>query len=93
METRKTYLKGVTALHPSWLLNLAPALCKVSKPLESPLPKYPSLQHAHAFSITRAIEQIFFSPLHVTCLSVCFLKPVSEECRDGYAITLLTPPP
>lgn len=40
VQTKKTYMKGVTAIHPSWLCSLGTALCQLSKPLETPPPRY-----------------------------------------------------
>ena len=40
IQTKKTYLKGVTAISPTWLTNLGRSLCKVEKVLEDPPPRY-----------------------------------------------------
>jgi hypothetical protein len=39
VQTKKTYMKGVTAIHPSWLCSLGTALCHFSKPLDTPPPR------------------------------------------------------
>ncbi len=40
LSTSKPFMKDLTAIQPSWLPQLAPALCHTSNPLESPPPKY-----------------------------------------------------
>lgn len=40
LSTTKCFMKGITAIQPTWLPQLAPALCHTSKPLENPPPKY-----------------------------------------------------
>ncbi|CAG9465679.1 unnamed protein product [Pedinophyceae sp. YPF-701] len=37
---KRVYMGGVTAIEPEWLPAAAPALCRVSKPLEDPVPFY-----------------------------------------------------
>jgi len=39
-QSKKIYMKGVTAIHPSWLPSLGTSLCKLSAPLEVPEPRY-----------------------------------------------------
>jgi len=40
VSTSRPYMKGVSAIDPSWLSRLAgPSLCKLGKPLETPPPK------------------------------------------------------
>lgn len=38
--TSKPYMKGITAIEPSWLVKLGEPLCHFSKPLDSPPPRY-----------------------------------------------------
>lgn len=39
---KKTYMKGITVISPSWLPNLSKNLCDITKVLPSPEPKYDS---------------------------------------------------
>merc|ERR1712137_819327 len=43
---RRTYIKGVTAISPSWLPNLSKNLCEVTKVLAAPEPSYDSAHDA-----------------------------------------------
>jgi ATP-dependent RNA helicase DHX37/DHR1 len=48
--TKKMYMRGVTAIHPSWLCSLGTSLCSFSKPLEIPPPRYdPGLDSIRCF--------------------------------------------
>ncbi|XP_072034599.1 probable ATP-dependent RNA helicase DHX37 [Amphiura filiformis] len=50
IETKKPYMRGVTAIEPQWLPLLVPHLCTFSKPLEQPIPTYHSdsgVPHCH----------------------------------------------
>lgn len=38
IETKKMYMKGVTAIEPEWLVKFAPDLCSIT-PIDSP-PRY-----------------------------------------------------
>ncbi|KAH0955035.1 hypothetical protein HN011_004649 [Eciton burchellii] len=39
-ETKKMYMRGVTAIEPEWLPKFAPTLCNLSEPLNEPPPRY-----------------------------------------------------
>jgi len=39
-ETKKVYMKGVSAVSPSWLFKIAPSMCSRYDPLPDPPPRY-----------------------------------------------------
>ena len=39
VATSRPFMRAVTAIHPSWLVELAPSLCDMGNPLESPSPR------------------------------------------------------
>jgi Oligonucleotide/oligosaccharide-binding (OB)-fold len=39
VRTSRTYMRGVTAIHPKWLHSVAPSLCTFSKPFAVPPPR------------------------------------------------------
>lgn len=43
-DTMKTFIRGITAIEPEWLLQFATPLCNIGKPLEDPAPRYDRLE-------------------------------------------------
>lgn len=41
-DSTKTFIRGITAIEPEWLLKFAPGLCNFGKALEEPEPRYDS---------------------------------------------------
>eukprot|EP01103_Thecamoeba_quadrilineata_P019321 TRINITY_DN776_c0_g1_i6.p1 TRINITY_DN776_c0_g1~~TRINITY_DN776_c0_g1_i6.p1 ORF type:complete len:1355 (+),score=401.33 TRINITY_DN776_c0_g1_i6:191-4066(+) len=81
----RKYMKGVTVISPSWLSRLAnESLCKLSKPLESPPPRY----HRNSDEI-RCVCIPSFGPQAWTLPPVDADYPESPERYKYFAVALL----
>lgn len=83
-ETRKVYMKGVSAIAPSWLHRIAPSMCSRSDPLPDPPPRYDS-----KMDTVQAVISPLYGPLNWDLPPQTMPLPPGPELYKQFARLLL----